>query len=834
MALLEVLPDFVENTLRELREREPATSDLLTPSPEAPLSPADPLPETARAVVVTLPDAPETANGSEPITEKPAVAAEALVAATDGKPTVEVDETPAVAADEKPVVAADDEAPKLIAFATDINAEGVFGPEWVVVKDGKVFVFGPNGGTTAKVLHAVPLNRIKEAKAEVLVGNGLLEVRTDTETIPLVRFSQAVVGEANSLARQINALSKGELAKKEKLDEKKICPKCQRRLPDDTEVCPACVNKRAVMLRLFQFLAPYKSQAIGSVVIILLASLIELGPPIFGGHIIDTLINSGKTAPDAAFRTLLGWVGVVIVFRLMAASCQYVQRRLNSFLGARVLMDVRIRLYDKFNFLSMAYYDKRSTGSVMARITNDSDQLWDFLSDGIPWFVNNIFTLIFIGAVLFNMNWQLALLLLIPVPFIYGLTSWFFPRAHKKWRHVWTRISRMYSSLNSALNGMRVIKAFAQEDRENGKFRQRNEQVFEASYAANAMWAVYFPVIGLLMALGTWTIWVFGGHQILNGVPVAGHVMTVGAMTAFLAYLGQFYAPFQNFSRVLDWSTRSMTAAERVFEVLDTEPDVAEKKDPVALPEIKGAVAFENVSFTYDKAKRVLDDFTLKVEPGEMIGLVGHSGAGKSTIINLLSRFYDVTEGDIMVDGIDIRDIKTSDFRRQFGIVLQEPFLFPGTIRDNIAYAKPEASTEEILRAAKAANCHNFLLKFPDGYDTQVGERGQRLSGGERQRISIARAILHDPKILILDEATASVDTETEKQIQEAISNLIKNRTTFAIAHRLSTLRNASRLVVMKEGKMVECGTHDELMELDGEYAKLVNIQNEVNKLRAL
>ena len=229
-----------------------------------------------------------------------------------------------------------------------------------------------------------------------------------------------------------------------------------------------------------------------------------------------------------------------------------------------------------------------------------------------------------------------------------------------------------------------------------------------------------------------------------------------------------------------------------------------------------------------------MDDFTLKVEAGEMIGLVGHSGAGKSTIINLLSRFYDVTEGDILVDGIDIRDIKTSDFRRQFGIVLQEPFLFPGTIRDNIAYANPDASTEDVIRAAKAANCHNFLLKFPDGYDTQVGERGQRLSGGERQRISIARAILHDPKILILDEATASVDTETEKQIQEAISNLIKNRTTFAIAHRLSTLRNASRLVVMKEGKMVECGTHDELMELDGEYAKLVNIQNEVNKLRAL
>lgn len=803
MALLEELPDFVENTLRQLHAEEPEAPPAVSPSPTV----SEPLPDLSHAVVGSLP-------------AKQAESSEAVA-------------PPGEKADEKPSQE-EEEAPKRIAFATDITADGAFGSEWVVVENGKVFVFGKNGGTTAKVLHAVPLSTIKEAKAEVLVGNGLLEVRTDDETIPLARFSHAAVGEANSVARQINALSKGEPAKKEKLDEKKICPKCKRRLPDDTEVCPSCVNKRAVMLRLFQFLAPYKAQAIGSIAIILLASAVDLAPPYLSGRIIDTLINSRNVSADVGFRTLLGLVGLLICSRLVAACCTYAQRRLNSFLGARVLMDIRIRLYNKFSFLSMAYYDKRSTGSVMSRITNDSDQLWDFLSDGIPWFVNNVFTLILISAVLFRMNWELALLLLVPVPFIYGLTRWFFPRAHKKWRHVWTRISRMYSSLNSSLTGMRVIKAFAQEDRENSRFRYRNEQVFEASYAANAMWATYWAVIGLLMAMGSWTIYIFGGHQILNHVPVAGHIMTVGALTAFLGYLGQFYAPFQNFSRVLDWSTRSMTAAERVFEVLDTEPDVTERHDPVALPEIKGAVEFQDVSFTYDKAKRVLDNFSLKVEPGEMIGLVGHSGAGKSTIINLLSRFYDVTEGDILVDGVDIRDIKTDDFRRQFGIVLQEPFLFPGTIRDNIAYAKPDATTEEIIRAAKAANCHNFLMKFPDGYDTYVGERGQRLSGGERQRISIARAILHDPKILILDEATASVDTETEKQIQEAISNLIQNRTTFAIAHRLSTLRNANRLVVMKEGKMVECGTHDELMEMDGEYAKLVNIQNEVNKLRAL
>jgi ATP-binding cassette subfamily B protein len=271
-----------------------------------------------------------------------------------------------------------------------------------------------------------------------------------------------------------------------------------------------------------------------------------------------------------------------------------------------------------------------------------------------------------------------------------------------------------------------------------------------------------------------------------------------------------------------------------VFEVLDTQPDVSEAPEPIPAPNLQGAVEFDRVCFSYDKGKRALEDFSLKVEPGEMIGLVGHSGAGKSTVINLLARFYDVQEGCVKIDGVDVRNLRQDDFRSQLGIVLQEPFLFPGTIRDNISYAHPGATIVEIMQAAKAANCHEFILKFPDGYDTQVGERGQRLSGGERQRISIARAILHNPKILVLDEATASVDTETERQIQEAIARLIKGRTTFAIAHRLSTLRNASRLAVMKDGKLVELGTHDELMDQDGVYAKLVKIQLEVNKIRAV
>jgi len=491
-------------------------------------------------------------------------------------------------------------------------------------------------------------------------------------------------------------------------------------------------------------------------------------------------------------------------------------------------MDIRVRVFEQLSVLSLGYYDKRNTASVMSRITNDADHLWDFLTDGIPWFMSTLLAIVGTSIVLFKMNAQLAAVLLAPGIFVFFLNRWFRPRARRRWQQLWHRISKMYAALGTTLAGIRVVKAFAQEDRERSRFRERNFGVFQASYEANALWASYWPVLGFIMASGYLILWTFGGYKALHGV------ITVGTLTAFSGYLMRFYTPFQEFSRVLDWSTRSLTAAERVFEVLDTQPDIRQPDEARQPEEWQGAVEFEKVGFSYDGAKRVLDDFSLTVTPGEMIGLVGHSGAGKTTIINLLCRFYDVIDGAIRVDGIDLRELDMAGYRHRLGIVPQEPFLFPGTVKDNIAYARHEAKVEDVMQAAKAANCHEFILKFPDGYDTQVGERGQRLSGGERQRISIARAILHDPLILILDEATASVDTETEQQIQQAIQRLIAHRTTFAIAHRLSTLRNADRLVVMKEGKMTELGTHDELMAADGVYAGLVKVQTEVNQIRAI
>ena len=484
--------------------------------------------------------------------------------------------------------------------------------------------------------------------------------------------------------------------------------------------------------------------------------------------------------------------------------------------------------YATLQKLGLSYYDKRQSGALLNRVTSDVNELNNFLVDGLQMLVVNGLMLIGTLVIVFTQNWRLALLVMIPIPLVVLGTT-------RIWKFLWGRLEKLWNlrssmtaSIAVALNGTRVVKAFAQEDREMARFNQKVGALYHANLDLENWWATLLPILGFLMTSGGFIVWYVGGQQVI------AEEITFGTLNMFFYYLGQLYGPLQGMTRIADWLGRVLTSAERVFEVMDTQADVADSADSVAMPNMKGELLFENVSFGYDKARRVLENVDLHVMPGEMIGLVGHSGAGKSTIINLISRFYDPSEGRILIDGVEMKKVKLQDLRSQMGIVLQEPFLFPGTIAENIAYGKADATLEQIMRAAKAANAHDFILRFPDGYDSLVGERGARLSGGERQRISIARAILHDPKVLILDEATASVDTETEKQIQEAIQRLIAGRTTFAIAHRLSTLRNADRLVVIEKGRVAEMGTHAELMEKDnGIFRKLVEMQLEVNKLKS-
>ena len=429
-----------------------------------------------------------------------------------------------------------------------------------------------------------------------------------------------------------------------------------------------------------------------------------------------------------------------------------------------------------------------------------------------------------IAGYLFSVNWKLTLCILAPIPVVVGIGGFFWKSVAQLFTRVGQKWARFHIHLNESLTGIRVVKAFAQEDYENAKFAVRNAELRDAGIAGDTRWFTIFGAMSLFVGLGSLINWTVGGYMVYKGQLSFAHFYV------FIAYLALIYGPLEWFAQVNNWFSRAMAGAERIFEVMDTE------QENYALAEvphhaIEGEVEFDNVRFGYDKSNPVIKGLTFTAKPGEMIGLVGKSGAGKSTTINLLCRFYEPDAGTLKIDGVDYTQMSLQDMRRQIGIVLQEPFLFNGTVAENIAYGKPSASFEEIMEAAKAANAHSFILAKPDGYDTMVGERGAKLSGGERQRVSIARAILHDPRILILDEATSAVDVETEKQIQEAIGRLIKGRTTFAIAHRLSTLRNADRLIVLDGGKISEMGTHAELMEKKGDFFKLVETQSQVTQI---
>ena len=603
-----------------------------------------------------------------------------------------------------------------------------------------------------------------------------------------------------------------------------LCPNCETPLLAGQEECPICSKEihtppsTWTLFRLWRFAYPYRWRLLAGFLLSLASTAATLVPPYLTMPMMDKVLIPYQNGQPINTQLVTLYLSGLLAAALLAWVLGWARTYILALVSERIGADLRTATYEHLLKLSQEYFGGKRTGDLMARIGSETDRINIFISLHFLEFATDVLMIAMTTFILVSINPWLALVTLLPLPII----AWLIHVVREKLRTGFERVDRIWAEVTNVLAdtipGIRVVKAFAQEKREAARFRAANTHNLEVNDKVNKIWSLFTPTVTLLTEIGLLIVWAFGIWQ------VSRDEITVGILTAFLAYISRFYMRLDSMSRIVSVTQKAAAVAKRIFDILDHVSSVPEPANPVHLPPVTGRIELRNVGFRYG-TRSVTRDISLSIKPGEMIGLVGHSGSGKSTMVNLICRFYDVTEGAILIDGVDIRSVPVAEYRRNIGLVLQEPFLFFGTIAENIAYGKPEATREEIIAAARAAHAHEFILRLAHGYDSLVGERGQALSGGERQRISIARALLIDPKILILDEATSSVDTTTEKEIQKALDNLVRGRTTIAIAHRLSTLRNADRLVVLDRGSVVEVGNHDNLMAREGHYYRLYQAQ---------
>jgi len=725
----------------------------------------------------------------------------------------------------------------LFVIAGDLNLVGkyaqtalIFTPESLMVCDGE-----PGG--EKRYLFA----DMREVEAKRMYGNATLSaLMPDGKREVFFRYTYAVAALCDGAALFINHINAGADLHEENavmvcVFERalSVCPKCGRALLHPGAQCIMCRSKLKVLRRLSGYILPHTKTLIVCILLSMLTTVMSLVPPTITGFIVDVVFGDSERSsvgilnviadavgPDS-MRLLLSMIACLLFTYIFQYGIGIVRSYLMRSVGDKAVAALRTDIYRKAQYLPMKFYDKTSTGSVINRIASDSSTLQQFMLRITQEAVVHAFQLVGIVIIMLALNPTLTLLSLIPVVFIVIATRIFSKKIRPYYRRIWRRWSGVFSVLSDTIPCIRVVKSFTGESRSADKFEKRNADWLRMDLKIGKIATAFPQIIAFLVTCGSLIIWGFGGSRVLSGE--AGY--SAGLIVSFISYASMFYNPVTFFANLSDSFQSALASTEKILDILEAEPE-SQAESYVVPDRLKGRIEFLHVGFSFDRSKKVLDDVTLTIEPGEVVGIVGTTGSGKSTLINLLMRFYDGYSGEILVDGHNIKNFDLSAFREQIGYVQQEPMMFSDTIFNNIVYSRPTATVEEVMTAADVANAHGFIARQPDAYDTMLGERGVGVSGGEKQRISIARAVLKDPSILIFDEATAAVDSETEHLIQDAIDKLIAGRTTLMIAHRLSTLRRANRIIVVDGGKIVENGTPEELMAMKGKYYKLVKIQS--------
>ena len=674
---------------------------------------------------------------------------------------------------------------------------------------------------------------IKEIYTKRMYGNGIMRVRTnDGELNDVFRFTFSVATLCDAAMTYVTDIRDGEsveeaLATMQAVYEKllSVCPKCGRTLSAPGVPCIHCMKKRRLISRLSGYLKPEMPILIISVIVSVITTALALVPPLLTQTLVDDILPNKNTRLLTA--VVISLVALHIIHYLLAGIRGYMLR----VSGNKIVARIRCEVYEKAQYLPMRFYDKTSTGSVINRISGDTATIQAFMLRITQEVVVQFFKLVGIVIVMLCIDWKLTLFSLFPVPLVVIGSRIFRKKIAPFYRRIWRRSSAVTSVLADTIPGIRVTKSYTNEKNASKKFEECVDEWRRVDTKAGKILNAYPAIVNCLMSCGSVIIWAMGGNMVINGLTTGnGSSISVGLLVSFISYATMFYEPVNFFANLSDSMQNAMSSLERIMDILDAEPEHDFGKGNTDV-NLGGRIEFKNVNFSFDRTKKVLKNINLTIEPGEVVGIVGTTGSGKSTLINLLLRYYDTYEGKISIDGVDIRDIDMQFYRSRIGYVQQEPQMFHDTIYNNIAYGDGSFSVDEVINAADIANAHEFIVRQPDGYDSVLGERGVGLSGGERQRLSIARAMLRNPKMLVFDEATASVDSETEHLIQDAIEHLITGRTTIMIAHRLSTLSKANKIVVVDNGEIIECGTPAELMALKGKYYKLVEIQSMSDKV---